>query len=548
MPPDNLKSSPESNSVPSHNEEKSSQNEATAAAPQIELPLSLTVQHLAEILKLTPITVVKQLMRNGIMANVNQSIDYDIAAGLSRKLGYNPKPKREVSLRRKKTLTMPGGSEKELQQKRPPVVTVMGHVDHGKTRLLDAIRKANVIDTEAGGITQHIGAYQTEIKGHKITFLDTPGHQAFTAMRARGARVTDITVLVVAADDGIMPQTIEAINHSRAAEVPIIVAINKIDKPDVNIDRIKQQLADHELLIEEWGGDVICVLVSAKENKGIDDLLENILILAEMLELTSDPKAHAKGVVIEAKLDKNRGPEATTLVQSGTLKLGNIVVAGAAHGKIKAMFDDKGRPIKTAGPSTPVEILGLDKTPQAGDIITSVPTERRARTMIAQQKITSQRESLKDSRGRSLSSISSQILKGEVKELNIILKTDVRGSIEPVRNSLKQLGTDQVKINIIHSDSGSITEGDVLLSLASKGIIVGFNTKPEPGAKQLASREKVDIRCYDIIYNLTDDIQKAMSGMLEPEYAEVVEGHAEVRAIFSMKKGAKIAGVYITDG
>jgi len=544
MSPDNTKSVPSSETETPYTDDTTQVNKVKIA-PVVKIPHTVTVKHLAEILKLTPVAIVKQMMRNGIMANINQTIDYEVAAGLSKKLGYQPKPELGKAPEQKKEPIVIKGQEGTLEP-RAPVVTVMGHVDHGKTRLLDAIRHSNVIATEAGEMTQHIGAYQVEVKGRKITFLDTPGHEAFTAMRARGARATDITVLVVAADDGVKPQTIEAINHSRAAGVSIIVALNKIDKPDINIERVKQQLAEQDLIIEEWGGDIILVPVSAKQKLGIDDLLENILIMAEMQELKADPKLTATGVVIEASMDKTRGPEATVLVQSGTLENGNIIVVGNTYGKIKAMFDDKGMNIKKAGPSTPVKIIGLNTVPQAGNTLAVVPNEHQAKTII-EQGIISQQEQSGVTRGNSLSTISSKIRQGETKTLNIILKTDVQGSIEPILSTLNQLKSEEVKINVVHAATGSITEGDVLLALASNGIIVGFNEKPEPGAKRLAEIEGVDIRNYNIIYTLTDDIQKAMHGMLEPKYEDVIDGHAEIRAIFSAK-GTKVAGVYVTTG
>jgi translation initiation factor IF-2 len=421
----------------------------------------------------------------------------------------------------------------------------MGHVDHGKTKLLDAIRQTNVVDTEAGQITQHIGAYQVEIHGQKITFLDTPGHEAFTAMRARGAQVTDIAILVVAADDGVMPQTLEAINHAKAAGVPIVVAINKIDKPTANPDRVKQQLAENGVIIEEWGGDVIAVPVSAKRGDGIPDLLENLLIVAEILELKADPDRPAIGVVIEARLDSSRGPMATVLVQTGTLEIGGYVVVGDIWGKVKAMFDDKGKRVKKAGPSTPVGVLGLSSVPQAGDSLTVVSGEKEARAEVQRQQ--KEKEMSSTSKVPKLSNLFAQIQAGNVKELSIILKTDVQGSIEPIRDSLERLGSGEVKVRIVHSGSGSITENDVLLAIASKGIIIGFNARPEPGAKRLAEQEGVDIRSYQVIYTLVEDVEKALAGMLEPTYVDVVEGHGEVRATFSTRQG-KIAGVYVTDG
>jgi len=425
------------------------------------------------------------------------------------------------------------------------VVTIMGHVDHGKTKLLDAIRQTNVVDTEAGSITQHIGAYQVQVHGQKITFLDTPGHEAFTTMRARGAKATDIAILVVAADDGVMPQTLEAIDHARAADVPIVVAINKIDKSNANVDRVKQQLADNGLLIEEWGGDVVCVPVSAKQGDGISDLLENLLIVAEIQELKADPTRPAVGVVIEASLDSSMGSLATVLIQSGTLHVGENVVVGETWGRVKAMFDDKGKRVRKAGPSMPVGVLGLNSVPQAGDALNVVGSEREARVGAQQRQYG--REGAKRVGAPSLSNLFSQIQTGQVKELNIIVKTDVQGSLDPIRSSLERLGSEAVSVRIVHSGSGSITKNDVMLAIASRGIIIGFNTRPEPEAKLLAESEGVDIRNYQVIYNLVEDVEKALAGMLEPVYIDVVEGHAEVRAIFKVRQG-QIAGVYVADG
>jgi translation initiation factor IF-2 len=476
------------------------------------------------------------------MANINQVVDYETAAIVAVDLGFESKEEPQAPQAAPKPRIAETGKGIKL---RPPVVTIMGHVDHGKTKLLDAIRQTNVVDTEAGQITQHIGAYQVEIHGQKITFLDTPGHEAFTAMRARGAQVTDIAILVVAADDGVMPQTLEAINHAKAAGVPIVVAINKIDKPTANPDRVKQQLAENGVIIEEWGGDVIAVPVSAKRGDGIPDLLENLLIVAEILELKADPDRPAIGVVIEARLDSSRGPMATVLVQTGTLEIGGYVVVGDIWGKVKAMFDDKGKRVKKAGPSTPVGVLGLSSVPQAGDSLTVVSGEKEARAEVQRQQ--KEKEMSSTSKVPKLSNLFAQIQAGNVKELSIILKTDVQGSIEPIRDSLERLGSGEVKVRIVHSGSGSITENDVLLAIASKGIIIGFNARPEPGAKRLAEQEGVDIRSYQVIYTLVEDVEKALAGMLEPTYVDVVEGHGEVRATFSTRQG-KIAGVYVTDG
>jgi translation initiation factor IF-2 len=440
------------------------------------------------------------------------------------------------------------GKEAENLQPRPPVVTVMGHVDHGKTKLLDAIRQTNVVDQEAGGITQHIGAYQATINGQKITFLDTPGHEAFTAMRAHGANITDVTILVVAADDGVMPQTIEAINHARAAEVPIVVAINKIDKDNANPNLVKQQLSEAGLVIEEWGGNTVCVEISAKEKIGISALLESVLLVAEMEELKANPNQPAAGVVIEAKKDKTRGPLATILIQTGTLKEGDTIVVGTTWGRVRAMFNDTGKRIKKAEPSTPAEVLGLENVPQVGDNLTAVTDERHAQALLARRIAEMEKESSRAAKSVNLDNIYDQISAGKVKELNVILKTDVQGSIEPIRTSLERLGTDQVKVRIIHSAAGNITESDVMLAAASNGLIIGFNVSAGEGTRRLAATTGVDIRHYNIIYTLTDDVDKALKGMLEPTYVEVIDGRAEVRAVFPAGKGAKAAGVYVTDG
>jgi translation initiation factor IF-2 len=507
----------------------------------IELPHSIAVRNLAELLGVSAVDVIKQLMRNGVFANINQVIDFETAAAVATNLGYEAHPEARTARAAESKRYQPQEEEASGLKLRPPVVTIMGHVNHGKTRLLDAIRQTNVMDTEAGGITQHIGAYQVEVNGQKITFLDTPGHEAFTVMRARGAQVTDITILVVAADDGVMPQTLEAIDHARAAGVPIVVAINKIDKPEANAETVKQQLADAGLVIEEWGGDVVCVPISAKEKKGISELLDNLLVVAEMEELKADPSRPAVGVVIEAEMDKSRGPMATVLIQTGTLKVGDTVVVGSTWGRIRAMFNDVGKRVRKAEPSMPVAILGLDSLPQVGDSLNAVPGEHQARALI--QKHQQERAP----RAVSLDNLFDQISTGEVKELNVILKADVQGSIEPIRSSLERLGTDKVQVRIIHSSSGNITESDVMLAIASKGLIIGFGTGIEAGAKRLADVEGVDIRSYDVIYNLVDDVEKALKGMLEPTYVEVIDGRAEVKAVFPSKK-LKVAGVAVTDG
>jgi len=520
---------------------------STPKAPLIELPASLSVKDLADLLHISSIEAVKQLMRNGIMVNINQVINYDVAVLVANGFGYEVKPKAKAKVSASAAIKIKKQVKEEKGadlQPRPPVVTIMGHVDHGKTRLLDAIRQTNVMASEAGGITQHIGAYQVEVNGKKVTFLDTPGHEAFTAMRARGAQVTDIAVLVVAADDGVMPQTLEAINHAKAAAVPIVVAINKIDKAEANPDLVKQQLANAGLVVEDWGGDIISVPVSAKEKKGISDLLENILLVAEMEELKANPAKPAAGVVIEAEKDKSRGPLATVLVQNGTLKPGDIVVAGTTYGKVKAMYNDKGKQVRKAEPATPVEILGFGDVPQVGDAFNAVSDEAHARAIIQKRQQLKQPES----RGLRLDTFFDEISAGKVKELNIILKTDVQGSLEPIRNSLERLGTPEVQVRIIHSSTGKITEGDVMLALASEGLIIGFNTDVDMGARRMADARGVDIRVYDVIYALIDDVEKALKGMLEPTIVEVIEGRVEVRAVFPAGKGTKVAGCYVTEG
>ncbi|HUV43875.1 MAG TPA: translation initiation factor IF-2 [Dehalococcoidales bacterium] len=529
----------------------------TAATPvkaqQIKIPSAITVKQLAELLQVSPVDTIKRLMRRGVMANVNQVLEFSVAATVATDYGYEVRKEplatrkagrvTEVRRRRQLQTTEEAGGLKP----RAPVVTIMGHVNHGKTRLLDTIRQTNVMDHEAGGITQHIGAYQVEVNGQRITFLDTPGHEAFTAMRARGAQVTDITILVVAADDGVMPQTLEAIDHARAAGVPIVVAINKIDRPEANPDLVKQQLADAGLLIEEWGGDTVCVQISAREKLGIDELLSNLMVVAEMEELKADPSRSAEGVVIEAEMDKFRGPMGTVLVHSGTLRLGDTVVVGDAWGRVKAMFNDAGKRVKRAGPSTPVEVLGLNGVPQVGDVLTVTADERQAQSLIEKNKAEREREGAAP-RAVNLSNVYEQLSTGRVKELNIVMKADVQGSIEPIRTSLEQIAEEEVKVRVIHSGPGNVTESDVMLAIASKAVIIGFNTGSEIGARRLAELEGVSIRYYDVIYNLVDDIAKALKGMLEPTYVEVIEGHAEVRAIFSLSRREKVAGVYVTEG
>ncbi|MFA4835602.1 MAG: translation initiation factor IF-2 [Dehalococcoidia bacterium] len=522
--------------------------------PEVEvtLPSALTVKQMADLLGITPIEAIKHLMRKGLMASVNHVIAYDDAAAVATDLGRTPVLKQEETKKKEQEAPAPPAKqahvskkEAKAQKSRPPVVTVLGHVDHGKTSLLDAIRHSNVADKEAGAITQHIGAYQVTVEGHEITFIDTPGHQAFTAMRARGASLTDIAILVVAADDGIMPQTLEAIDHARAANVPIIVAINKTDKPSADPERVKQQLTEQNLLVEEWGGDVIAIPVSAKTRDGITSLLEHIIIVAELAELKANPELSARGAIIEAELDNTKGVLATLLVQNGTLHAGDIVVVENAHwGKVKAMFNDKGERVNEAKPSTPVEIMGLSAVPQAGDSFTVVASEHEARALVEGFQAKQQAHKPK---AATLGDISSQIRAGETKSINLIIKADVQGSIEPIRTSLDQLKNDEVHIRIIHSGTGNITESDVMLAVASKAIVVGFNSRPEPRATRFAESEGVEIRNYQIIYKLVEDMEKTITGMLEPTYIDVTEGHAEVRALFKVKT-SKIAGCYVTDG
>jgi len=517
-----------------------------AVPRELELPKSMTVNQLAVQMHFDPVEVIKELIRNGIMANINQVIDFDVAADVAGQLGFEAKPisepKNEMSEGIADIYEDPAS-----QVARPPVVTILGHVDHGKTTLLDAIRESNVTEGEAGGITQHIGAYQVEFRGQKITFLDTPGHEAFTAMRARGAKATDIAVLVVAADDGVMPQTVEAMDHARSAEVPIVVAINKMDVEGSDPDRVKRQLVERGLVIEEWGGEVIAIPVSAKTGDGIDNLLENLLAVAEISELRADPGRSAVGVIVESQVDKNRGPVATVLVQTGTLRIGETVVVGSSWGRIKAMTTESGQKIREAGPSSPVEILGLGQIPNAGDTLWAVPNEKTAKDLIQKrkQRLESERQMMPLA---TLEDASNRIGGGEATDLNLIVKTDVQGSVDAVRGVLDKLSSEKGRVNIIHAASGSINEGDMLLAVASRATIIGFNVRVEPGAKRISGAEKVDIRLYEIIYRLAEDVQDALEGLLVPVTKEVVEGHAEVRAVFSMGRRNKIAGVYVNDG
>ena len=514
--------------------------EASAPAKTLDIPATVVVRDLAELLHTTPIEVIKELMKQGVMASINQSVSYDAAAIVASQMGFEPHLQGEeaVTVERREVQ-----EDTAKLQHRPPVVTVMGHVDHGKTSILDAIRKTNVTGREAGGITQHIGAYQVEVDGQKITFVDTPGHEAFTAMRARGATVTDIAILVVAADDGVMPQTLEAIDHAKAAGVPIIVAINKVDLPEANPDRVKQQLAERELLIEEWGGDVIAIPVSAKTGDGLKDLLEHILLVAEVSELKADPDRPAEGTIIESELDPSRGPMATTIVRTGTLRVGDSVVAGDTWGRVKAMFGERGQRLKAVGPSSPAKIMGLSDVPRAGDILIVVADERAAREVMEVRE----RERGAAAQRATLEAFSSDVAAGRAKELNVVLKADVQGSLEALQQALEGLASDRARVRVIHIGTGKISESDVMLARASSGVIIGFNVRSEPGAVRIADAEGVDIRHYDIIYRLTEDIERALKGIMEPITEEVIDGHAEVRAVFKVR-GGRVAGCMVTDG
>ncbi len=512
----------------------------------IEVPAEITVGDLAAMLRMTATEVIKKLMMLGVMATVNEVIDYDTAEIVATELGAKVKPQVVVTI--EEQIIEEEIEDDENAVTRPPVVCVMGHVDHGKTSILDAIRDTDVTSTEAGGITQAIGAYQVEINGEKITFLDTPGHAAFTAMRARGAMATDIAVLVVAADDGIMPQTIEAINHAKAAGIEIIVAINKMDKEGANPDRILQQLTEHELVPEEWGGDVICVPVSAKTKMGIDKLLETILLVAEMGELKANPNRSAKGVVIEAKLDKGRGPVATLLVQNGTLNAGDIIVAGTSVGKIRAMTDYHGNHVTSAGPSVPVEIMGLDTAPMSGDEFNAVSDEKLARTLVEQRRAKAKEEEFSLFQKVTLDTLFDTIQEGEMKELNIIIKADVQGSVEAVKQSLLKIENDEVNVKIVHGAVGAVSESDVMLASASNAIIVGFNTAVDQIAADNANRDGVEIKNYDIIYDAIEDIERAMRGMRAPKYRDVDTGEVEVREVYKISSAGTIAGSLVTSG
>ena len=527
-------------------EQEEVERNAEAACGVIEIGETITVKELCEKLGKPTNDVIKNLIFLGVMAGVNQEIDFTTAEKLCEKY--------EVLVEKKEEETELEAFEEDTDVveenlvKRPPIVTIMGHVDHGKTSLLDAIRHAKVTASEAGGITQHIGAYTVSLNGEKITFLDTPGHEAFTAMRARGAQVTDIVILVVAADDGIMPQTKEAINHCKAADVPMIVAINKIDRPGANVDRVKQELTEHGLVSEDWGGDTICVPVSAKTGENLESLLEMVLLTAEMQELTADPNRKAKGTVIEAKLDKGRGSVASLLIQNGTLNVGDSILVGSTYGRIRAMFDDRGKKIKSAGPSIPVEILGLSEVPAAGDRFIVCKDEKTARNMAELRKQKIKADSHQASNRVSLEDLYSQIQEGKVKELAIVVKADVQGSVEAIRQSLEKLSTDDVKVRVIHGAVGAITETDVTLAAASNALVIGFNVRPDGNATVQAEKENIEIKTYRIIYDAIEDVKSAMIGMLEPEYKEVVNGKAEVRMTYKISNVGTIAGCYVLDG
>ena len=507
----------------------------------------MTIRELAEKMKMQPAVIVKKLFMEGTMVTVNHEIDFEKAQEIALDYNIIAEPEEKVDVI-EELLKEDEEDEKDMVP-RPPVVCVMGHVDHGKTSLLDCIRNTHVTDREAGGITQHIGAYTVSINKQKITFLDTPGHEAFTAMRMRGANATDIAILVVAADDGVMPQTVEAINHAKAAGVEIIVAINKIDKPGANVERVKQELSEYELIPEDWGGSTVFVPVSAKNNEGIDDLLEMILLTSEVLELKANPNRKARGLVIEAELDKGKGPVATILVQKGTLHVGDYIAAGACSGKVRAMMDDKGRRVKEAGPSTPVEILGLSDVPNAGEILVQTDNDKEAKNFAATFVAENKKNLLEETKAKmSLDDLFNQIQEGNLKELALVVKADVQGSVEAVKQSLVKLSNEEVAVRVIHGGVGAINESDVMLATASSAIIIGFNVRPDANAKSMAEQNGVDIRLYRVIYQAIEDVEAAMKGMLEPVYEEKVIGHAEVRQLFKASGVGTIAGSYVLDG
>lgn len=546
------KNTPKNNKNKKNKQEKRENKENMVPEEQedikiLQIEKTITVKQLADKIGTTSSDLVMRLMKKGIMATLNQDISFEIASEICEEFDIIAEEAEEIDIL-EETFKEEEDSEENLLE-RPPVVVVMGHVDHGKTSLLDSIRKSRVTEKEAGGITQHIGAYTVSIENKPITFLDTPGHEAFTAMRMRGASVTDIAILVVAADDGVMPQTIEAINHAKAAGVEIIVAINKIDKESANPDRVKQELTEYGLIAEDWGGDTICVPVSAISKQGIDNLLEMIILVSEMKELKANPNKKARGTIIEAELDKGRGPVATVLVQSGTLKIGDPIVAGKSYGKIRAMVNDKGQKVKSAGPSMPVEILGLSEVPSAGDMFYIAQNDKQARQLSEAVLAKGREDMIKATPQKvSLDDLFTQIQSGNMKELNIVIKADVQGSVEAVRSSLEKLTNEEVRIKTIHGGVGAITESDVMLASASNAIIIGFNVRPENTAKSFAEEQKVDIRLYRVIYNAIEDISAAMKGMLDPVFEEKITGHAEIRQIFKASGVGTIGGSYITDG
>ncbi len=532
----------------------SEKNETLVTSKEVQLPQALTVKELADMLDVSAVDIIKELMKNGVMASINQVIDYDTAAIVASDFGFEASEAESADVA-DVPYERPSLDEESMEPedpaslvKRPPVVTILGHVDHGKTSILDAIRETQVTESEAGGITQHIGAYQVEVNDQKVTFLDTPGHEAFTAMRARGAQVTDIAVLVVAADDGVMPQTIEALNHARAAGVPMIVAVNKIDLEGADQNRVLQQLTQYDVLVEAFGGEVPAVPVSARTREGLDTLLENIVLVSEIQDLKANPDRDARGAIVEAELTTTRGPVATLLVQRGTLRTGNVVIAGDSSGKIRAMFDDHGQTVTEAGPSTPVKVLGLHDVPLAGDVFRVVVDEKTARADVEARQRARDAALTAEAHHVNLDTLFGEIHSGAIQDLNIILKTDVQGSIDPIRHSLERLSNDEVRVKIIHSGSGIITESDIMLAIASKGLVIGFNSRLDPGAKRIAETGGVEIRQYGIIYNLIDDVEKAINGMLEPVYGDFVDGHAEVRQIFRVSRRGNIAGCFVTDG
>ncbi len=509
---------------------------------KLNLPAAISVSDLSELIDVSPIEIVKELMRGGYMFAVNDVIEYELASIVSQVYGFQTNLKDSDNQAITSIALNTSEEDPALLTERPPIVTILGHVDHGKTTLLDKIRTTKVVEGEAGGITQHIGAYQITHNEKLITFLDTPGHEAFTAMRARGAQVTDIAILVIASDDGMMPQTIEALDHVRAAGVPIIVAVTKIDIPNSDIDKVYRQLSEHNLLVEAWGGDTIAVPLSGITGEGVSDLLENLQLVAELGELKANPERIAKGVVVEARLEKSRGPVATILVQTGTLKQGDSIVMGAHFGRIRAMFDDQGQRIKNAGPSSPVEIMGLNEVPEAGILFDVVQNEKEAKRIVENQKALQRQESI------TLQDVHMRTQPGEIRQVDLIIKTDVQGTIDAIKNALENLNSQDSKVNIIHIASGGISERDVLLAVASQAIIIGFNSPIETGADSVAKQQNIEIRQYQVIYHLVEDIEKALTGMLEPEFEDQFIGRASVRAVFNLGRHRKIAGIYVSDG